>query len=107
MRKVLPILVAMLAVSAPVGFTAAVAAPAAVSKTKAVYSVQETSLGTLLDDPASRAILKKHAPTILNHPQVEMAKPLTLAQLQRFSGDVLSDDVLTKIDGALKAAAPK
>jgi hypothetical protein len=75
--------------------------------TSAAYSVKETSLGTMLDDPASRAIIARFAPDIIGHPQVQMARSLTLVQLQGFAGDMLADPVLASIDAALRKAAPK
>ncbi len=106
MFSFVPVLSAALALSAPMAAPANQQSTPAPAKTQAAYSVQETSLGTLLDDPVSREIVRRYAPTIINHPQVSMARPLTLSQLQRFAGDILNDDVLAKIDAALKAAAP-
>ena len=75
--------------------------------TKSPYSVKETALGTLLDDPASRAIVARYAPVIIDHPQLQMARSLTLVQLQGFAGDILTDPVLGSIDAALRKSAPK
>ena len=64
--------------------TAAVTPAAAAS---APYSTAETDLGTLLDDPASKAILDKYLPTLIASPQIDMARGMTLKQLQGFAAD--------------------
>lgn len=108
-RSLTAALAATIAIALPLTAMPVAAGTAAASakKTQARYSVEDTSLGTLLDDPASLAIIKTYAPTIISHPQVSMARPLTLSQLRRFAGDTLNEDVLAKIDAALTAAAPK
>jgi hypothetical protein len=93
------------AIASVAAVPASAGAPAA--HTQAAYTIGDTSLGTLLDDSASLAIIKKYAPSIPNHPQVQMARSLTLLQLQRFGGDTLSDEILAKISAALKESAPR
>ncbi|MFD1611422.1 hypothetical protein ACFSCW_06365 [Sphingomonas tabacisoli] len=101
--------VAMFALAVPAAANAqAAAAPAAVAATtKAHYTIQETDLGTMLDDPAAKAILAKSIPNVVNNPQVEMGRSLTLAQLQQYAGDSLTDEALKTIQASLDAAAPK
>lgn len=86
---------------------AAPAAPTTAASTKARYTVAETDLGTLLDDPVSKAILAKFIPDIIANPNIEMGRALTLTQMQAYAGDMLSDEVLAKIQADLAAAAPK
>jgi len=107
MRSLTIALAAALALGVSLDANAAQAATSTVAKTKAIYTLDDASLGTLLDDPASLAIIKKYAPTIVDHPQLSLARPLTLVQLKRFAGDTLNDDVMAKISTALAAAAPK
>ncbi|MBB4859210.1 hypothetical protein HNO88_002539 [Novosphingobium chloroacetimidivorans] len=89
---------------------AAKAAPAPVStaaaKTAAAYKVDETDLGTLMDDAASKAILLKYIPEIVNNPQIAMGRGMTLSQLQQFAGEQLTDETLAKIQADLTAAKP-
>jgi len=75
---------------------AAAAAPAA-----AKYTTEETELGTLLDDAAAKAVLQKHLPELIANPQIEMARSMTLKQLQNYSGDKVTDEALAKIDADL------
>jgi para-nitrobenzyl esterase len=76
------------------------AAPAAAPAATAL-SVESTDLGTLLDDPAAKAILTKHVPDLVGNGQIEMARSMTLKQLQQFAGDMLSDAKLAEIQADL------
>ncbi len=78
----------------------AVPAPAA-STASGKYSVDETTLGTLLDDPAAKAVLIKHVPAIVSNDQVEMARGFTLKSLQNYAADQLTDAKLTAINADL------
>lgn len=76
---------------------AADAAPAA----KPAYSTGETSIGALLDNPATRAVLDKDLPGFADNPQIEMARGFTLKQVQAFAPDKLTDELLAKVDADL------
>jgi para-nitrobenzyl esterase len=77
----------------------AIAAPAYAADTK--YSTAETSIGTLLDNAETKAVLDKYIPTFASNPQIAMARSMTLKAIQGFAGDVLNDAVLAKIDADL------
>ena len=79
--------------AAPAAHAPAAPAPAAAGK----YSVETTDLGTTLDDPAAKAVLAKYLPEMINNAQVEMARPMTLKQLQNYAGDQVTDEVLAKV----------
>lgn len=85
--------------------TASPAVPAAKSAPKAhpVYTTESTDLGTLLDDPAAKAVLVKRVPDLVNNDQIEMARGMTLRALQPYAGEVLTDEVLKNIDADLAA----
>lgn len=72
------------------------AAPAAASAAK--YSTAETDIGTLLDDPAAKAIIEKHIPGMTTDEQVDMARGMTLAAVQQYSPDDITDATLAAID---------
>ncbi|WP_334184798.1 hypothetical protein [Novosphingobium sp.] len=92
------------AVAAP---SVSLAAPAATSaKTKTVYKVDATDLGTLLDDPASKAILIKHIPEVVSNPQIEMGRAMTLSQLAQYAGDQITPEKLAEIQKEFDAAKP-
>lgn len=81
----------------PVASSAALAdsAPAASS---AKFTTADTDLGTLLDNPATKAVLQKYLPQMVSSPQIDMARSMTLKQLQAYAGDQLPDETLAKID---------
>ena len=80
------------------------AAPAA---TAAAYSTSTTEIGTLLDDPAARAILDKHLPGMTTNEQVDMARAMTLKDIQQYSPDKITDKVLADIDADFAKPAAK
>lgn len=87
-----------------VGVSAVAAAPvAAQAQAKARFSTGESTLGALMDDAAAKAVLEKHIPGLVSNPQLSQARSITLKQLQSFAGDLLSDELLAKIDTDLAA----
>ncbi|MFI0395087.1 enoyl-CoA hydratase-related protein [Paracoccus jiaweipingae] len=60
-------------------------------------------IGDLLDDPASRAVLEKHLPGIGAHPQIGLARQMTLAAVAPLSGGLISDAALAAIAADLAA----
>ena len=87
--------IAALAQTAPATASTAAATPAASTKH---YSTEETEIGTLLDDPAAKAILDKHIPGMTTNEQVDMARAMTLKGVQQYSPDQITDKVLAAID---------
>lgn len=77
------------------------------SSAHAAYSTAETDLGTLLDDPAARAVLEKHVPSLINNSQIEMARSMTLKGLQQYAADTVTDAALAAIDADLAKLAKK
>lgn len=86
----------------PLAAYAADNASAAADSALATYSVEDTEIGTLLDDPSARAILDKHIAGMTTSPQIEMARSFTLRQIQQFAADQVTDEVLEKIDADFK-----
>lgn len=83
--------------SLPIAETAAFADEAPAPK-PAHYSVSETLVGTLLDDPAAVEILKRLIPTVYANDQFQSAgRSLTLKAIQQYEPDALSDANLAKI----------
>ena len=75
------------------------AAPAAPSAAK--YNSTETTVGTLLDDPAAKAIIEKHIPGFTTSDQVDLARAMTLKQVQQYAPDDVTDEKLAAIDADL------
>jgi hypothetical protein len=71
-------------------------APAAAQA--AHYSVKDTLVGKLLDDPAAAEILKRLIPTVYANEMFRAAgRSLTLQAIQQYEPDALSDANLAKI----------
>lgn len=66
--------------------------------TTAKYSTSETQVGTLLDDPAAKEIIEKYIPGFTTNDQVDMARGMTLKDVQQYAPDKITDEVLAKID---------
>jgi para-nitrobenzyl esterase len=79
----------------PVALADQPAAPAAGKMTTAA-----TTLGELLDNPSSKAVLAKYVPVLTQGGQVDQARPMTLKALQQYMPD-LTDEMLGKIDAEL------
>jgi para-nitrobenzyl esterase len=84
------------ALAALVGLVA-VPALADAPATAVKYSVETTSLGDLMDDPAAKAVLEKHLPGLVGNAQIQMARGLTLKALQQYAGDMLTDAKLADV----------
>lgn len=90
---------ALAVVATPAILSAQTAAPAATdSAKKAAYSTSTTEIGTLLDDPAARAVLDKYIPGMTTNDQVDMARGMTLKDIQQYTPDKITDQVLASID---------
>ena len=88
---------ALLALSAPA--LAADPAPAAAPAVPAAkYSTVGTDIGTLVDNTATKAVLDRVLPGFTDNPQMDMARSMTMRQIQQFAADKLTDEVLTRID---------
>ena len=68
---------------------------------QAAYSSNTTEIGALLDDPAAKAVLEKHVPGMTTNDQVDMARAMTLKDIQQYSPDQITDKVLAEIDADL------
>lgn len=75
-----------------------VSAPAVVSPK---YTTADTEIGTLLDDPAAKAILDKIIPGMTSNDQIEMARSMTLKSIQQYAPDQITDEHLAQLDAEL------
>ncbi len=89
---------ALMTVGAP-----AMADTTAAAAAKAKYNTTDTELGTMLDDPAAKAIIEKHIPGMTTNEQVDMARGMTLKAVQQYSPDDVNDARLAAIDAELAA----
>ena len=72
--------------------------PPAAAAPAVKLSTADSTIGDLLDNPAAKAVLVKHLPALVGNAQIEMARSMTLKQIQPMAGELLSDEVLAKID---------
>lgn len=81
------------------------AAPAQTTAT--AYSVENTTIGTLLADPAAKAILEKHLPAFMSSGRADSAGGLTLKALQQYAPDMFTDKALADIQADLSKLPAK
>ena len=71
------------------------------AQTSAQYSVTDTTVGKLIDDPAAAAVLQKLIPTIWANDMFQSAgRDLTLKAIQQYEA-VLTDQKLAESQAAL------
>ncbi|MFB0948965.1 MAG: enoyl-CoA hydratase-related protein, partial [Burkholderiaceae bacterium] len=75
---------------------------AAPQAAKSSYSIEST-VKDLLDYAPASALLEQHLPGFSTHPQLAMAKSMSLTTVAKFSGGMITDELLQKVDAALKA----
>ena len=100
---------ALLVVAAPVAAQTAPAANPAPSAAAppAHYTTAGTDLGTLMEDPASMAVLNKHIPEMFKSEQINQARSMTLKEVAAYAADTLTDQLLASIDADLAKLPPK
>jgi para-nitrobenzyl esterase len=64
------------------------------------FTTADTPIGDLLNNDAAKAVLQAHIPDLVNNPQFEMARPMTLKAIQAYA-PTLTDDILASIDADL------
>ena len=93
--------IAVPAIAAETPTAAAATAPAAAPAPKAAFSVEGTDVGTLLDNPATKAVLDKLLPGLSTNPQIDMARAMTLKQVQGYAPDKIKDEALVQVEAEL------
>ncbi|WP_133366345.1 hypothetical protein [Qipengyuania sediminis] len=81
------------------GHAAPAASPAA---TQARFTL-DTPLGELMADPTARAVVEGVIPGMDKHPSYEMAKGMSLKQIQPYANGAITDEQLAKIGTGLAA----
>lgn len=82
-------------------------AQATTSSAAAAYTTADTDIGTLLDDPAAKAVVDKYIPGFSAGENVDMARSMTLKAIQQFAPDMVTDKALADIDTDLAKLAAK
>jgi hypothetical protein len=65
------------------------------------YSTADTKLGSLLADPAAKAVLDKYFPGVSGDKRIGMAKSMTLRAVQKFAPDKFTTEALDAADAEL------
>ena len=65
------------------------------------FSTSDSTIGELLDNPATHAVLQKDVPNVVTSPQIDQARDMTLVAIQPYAPADLTDAVLAKIDADL------
>jgi hypothetical protein len=78
---------------------AAAAAPAPAKPT-----IDGTTVGDLMADPKTNAVLQKDVPELLSDPRIEQAKGMTLKEIEPYSEGKIDDAKLATIQKDLDAA---
>ena len=63
----------------------------------------DSTLGDILSDEKGKAVLEKHMPGIASHPQLAMAKGMTLKQIAGMSQGQISQATIDAINTDLAA----
>jgi hypothetical protein len=72
------------------------------------YTIDDSTIGDLLDNPATKAILAKHLAEVVNGEGIERARGMTLPAIKPFSQGKITDEQLGAIDKELASVpAPK
>jgi para-nitrobenzyl esterase len=95
------------AAAAPAAATPPASAASAPAPAPAHYTTADTDIGTLLDDPAAKAILDKYIPGMTTSDQIDMARGMTLKAIQPYAADKITDAVLANIDAEFAKLPPK
>ena len=70
------------------------------------FSVQTSTIGDLLDNPAAKAVFAKYLPDVVSNPQIDEGRAMTLPDIVQYVPD-LTPDKLAAIDADLKALPPQ
>jgi hypothetical protein len=78
-------------------------APAEGPKT---FSVANSTIGDLLDNPAAKAVFVKYLPDVASNPDIDQGRGMTLPEIVQYVPD-LTPDKLAAIDADLRAIPPQ
>jgi len=69
------------------------------------FSVSRSTIRQLLDDDAARAILEKHFPEMIDHPELQVAAGMTLKAVAAYAPQILTPEKLQAVDADLARLA--
>jgi hypothetical protein len=107
MKNFVRITAMVLALGAPVLAQPVPATPAApAAATGKTFSVDKSTVGELLENPAARAVFAKNLPDLIVNPQLDQGRDMTLPEIVQYVPE-LTPDKLATIDAQLKALPPQ
>jgi hypothetical protein len=62
-----------------------------------ILSISST-IGRLLADGEAKAVLEKHKPGLISHPQIGQAMNMSLKQVASYSQGEITDEILKAVD---------
>ena len=65
----------------------------------------DTTLGTLLDNPQTKAMLDQHVPGLSTHPQISLGRDMTIRAVMPYSGGVVTEERVLALEAALARLA--
>ena len=98
-------IVAML-VAASLGTSVHAQAPAAPVSASAALNSATTPIGDLLDNPEAKAVLAKYLPEVVASDQLDMARAMSLKDIQSYAPDQITDAKLAEVDAELAKVKP-
>lgn len=88
--------------------TATATASSSSSSQATPYYTIDSTVGDLLDNPATKAIFAKYLPQVVASDQINQARALPLSALKQYRPEIFTDEVLAKINSDLASVpAPK
>lgn len=78
-----------------------VPAPAQI-ETATKYSIKTSTLGQLLENPATKALFEKYFPEVAHHERISEGLDLTLPDVVQYLPDVVTPEKLAAMDAELK-----
>ena len=84
--------------------TPAAAAPTPIAAAPGAMSVENTTIGDLLADPSSKAVMDKDMPKLVAYPGLDQIKGMTLRAISVYPEAQLDDTKLASIQKDLDAA---
>jgi para-nitrobenzyl esterase len=70
------------------------------------FSVETSTIGELLDNPAAKAVFAKYLPQVVANPMLDMGRDLHLPDIVQYE-PAITPDKLAAIDADLKALPPQ
>ncbi len=94
-----------LAVSSIAPMARAQSTPEPIVAAPGAFSVEDTSIGDMLANPAARAVLEKDMPALIAYPGLDLIVAMTLRQISVYPETQLDEAKLTAIQKDLDAAS--